>query len=147
MPPAHSWLSGRYAGWASPVIWPTAAHLYSQGETLTQKGSYFHLYFLVLKAQTELAAGSEHSVAADRLFSLVPEARGQLGLLCPPAATLDVGPDVDAFISSLDRDAATAVIRYQHYLVARHFRQRQHRHNIMQRPVSLLLKHSSCYTS
>src|SRR5699024_2376587 len=47
---------------------------------------------------------------------------------------------VEAYMDDLDARSAAAVIRYQHFLAARHFRDRSHRQNVLNRPVSLLLQ-------
>lgn len=117
-----------------------AMALYDRGLQLVRHGGYFHLYLLVLKMQAELALRRDHSPSADLLYSLVPDHQGQDGLLWAPVVTGPVRTAVNIYMDGLDASAATAVIRYQHYLAARHFRDKNHRQNVLRRPVSLLLE-------
>lgn len=117
-----------------------AMKLYDQGQEFTRYGGHFHRYLLVLKMHAELAQGCEYSPAADTLFSIVPAERGTLGLLWAPIMTDAIRTDVDALLDGLNTTAATAIIRNQHYLSARHFHYHAHRQNMMRRSAGLLLE-------
>lgn len=109
-----------------------ALALYDRGIELSEHGSEFHLYLLVLKC-TALAAANDRALlekTSGQLFALNAPLRLKIGLyFCDPVAALP--PDQEAVLASIAAAQAQAMLDFLFKVGARHFQAREHRRNVM----------------
>lgn len=110
-----------------------ALGLYDKAIELSEHGSEFHIYLLVLKATTLLAAGERaalDALCAD-IFTIKPIARMHIGLFvaCPDAPELP--PDLEGLLASLGKQGAALMLLSFYNGSARQFRSPLHRNNVM----------------
>ncbi|MGN8198932.1 winged helix-turn-helix domain-containing protein [Salinisphaera sp. RV14] len=136
-------LAAGFTVWAQLQMWEgeldRALQFYDQALELSDHGTSFHIYLLVLKSQAAMALDPGGAAVVDELYSVKPATRDELGLFLAPTARIDLSPQIEATMAAMDRDRARASLRFMHYVTARHFRDPAHRRHVMRRPVALLV--------
>lgn len=117
-----------------------ALQLYDQALELSDHGSSFHIYLLVLKSQAAMASDPSGTASADALYTVKPATRTELGLFLAPTARVDVTAEIHSILEAMEPARARATLRFVHYVTARHFQCPAHRRNIMRRPAGFLVK-------
>ncbi len=111
-----------------------------QAERLSEKGSSFRSYVLIILCQALIAAGRRDELAAPRkqVYAFHPA----LALFLEPLFTDPEKPSLRARAVAMmvSRDRATAIIRNHHYVSARLFDVPEQRRNAMQTPVRLFAR-------
>jgi tetratricopeptide (TPR) repeat protein len=117
-----------------------ALSLFDQGLDLSQPGSEFQIYLMVLKCQALLASGqrTELDAAIDVLYATKPATRGLAIFYTPPDAT-EIAPEAQRLLEQLDETRAKALLVFLNYVCARLFRYAEHRKNILHGPFTLLV--------
>ncbi|MGB7756470.1 MAG: tetratricopeptide repeat protein [Salinisphaera sp.] len=137
-------LAAGFTVWAQLQMWEgeldRALRLYDQALELSDPGTSFHIYLLVLKSHAAMALDPRGAAVVDELYTVKPPTRDELGLFLAPTARIDLSPQVDATMASMTRARAQASLRFMHYVTARHFRRPAHRRNVMRRSVALLVR-------
>ncbi len=109
-----------------------ALSLYDKAIELSEPSSEFHVYLMVLKCSTLLAANDRAALDAvcAELYAIKPITRMQIG---PFVASADapLPPDLEAALGVITEDRAVALINYLYNVTARHFHAREHRDNVM----------------
>ncbi len=110
-----------------------AHRLYDKAIELSEPGSEFHVYLLVLKATALLAAGDRAAVDAlcAEIFTLKPMARMQIGLFVVSPDTPDLPPDLEGALASLGKERAAMLLLSFYNGTARQFHSPRHRQNVM----------------
>lgn len=109
-----------------------ALSLYDQGIEMSEPGSEFHVYLIVLKVIALLALGDRAPLdrVVAELYTLRPLTRMQFGLmLSPPSPELPA--DLAPALAALDEARARNLIHYFFNVCARRFTDPQHRRNVM----------------
>lgn len=117
-----------------------ALQLYDQALALSDYGTTFHIYLLVLKSQAAMALDPAGAAVVDALYTIKPATRAELGLFLAPTARIDLGAELDAVLKTMSGPRARASLRFVHYGTARHFRCPRHRRQVMHRPAALLIQ-------
>lgn len=107
----------------------SAVELYNRAIELSEPGSQFHIYLLILKGSALLAADRRGEVAqmVAELSALDPASRGWIGLIflspkakrTPPALVM------------IPKEAGQRMLTYLHRTTARQFERRHHRKNVL----------------
>jgi tetratricopeptide (TPR) repeat protein len=109
-----------------------ALSLYDKAIELSEPSSEFHVYLMVLKCSTLLAANDRAGLDAvcAELYAIKPITRMQIG---PFVASADapLPPDLEAALGVITEERALALINYLYNVTARHFHAREHRNNVM----------------
>lgn len=116
-----------------------ALDLYDQGLELTEKGSDFAVFILVLRITALLAINDRAAVdrTCAELYAMKPVTRAEIGLLVVPADRRSLPPDLAAQFAGFTLEKVRKVASFLYYISARHFEQRIHRENIMRGFVAL----------
>lgn len=117
-----------------------AISLYDKAQGLSEDGSHFRLYLLVLKCQALTARGDSASVVPllRDLCGTRPESRRFFSLFYDPDEGLDFGAERDAALTAMTPRHGAALLTFLHYTCARLFAGERHRRNIMATPVRLM---------
>ncbi len=114
--------------------------LYDKGIELSEAGSEFHIYLMVLKCTALLAANDR--AALDRLcaelYAIKPITRMQFGLLLASPSQLPA--DLEAILGMIDETRARQMLHFLYNASARHFQAPKHRRNIMAGPSAHLIR-------
>lgn len=96
------------------------------------RGSEFHVYVLVLKAETLMAAGRRSALndVMKELAAVRPEAMLVIGLLVIGADD-ELAPEQKAFLSHIGPNGAAMLVDYLHKTSARHYLSALHREGVM----------------
>ncbi|MDH6230887.1 DNA-binding winged helix-turn-helix (wHTH) protein [Mesorhizobium soli] len=107
--------------------------LLDKGIELSERGSEFHIYLLVLKCTALLAADDRPALdrTCTELYALRPLTRVQIGFYVTPAHVEWLPHHLEAALDKYNALLARGFVEYLYNLSARHFRQRNHRRNVM----------------
>lgn len=112
---------------------PEALAFYDKGIEMSEHGSAFHLYLIVLKCTALLAANER--AALDRLcaelYAIKPITRLELGFLMANPKASKLPPDVEAMLIALDEDRARKLMIYFYNIFARRFLNKKHQRNVL----------------
>lgn len=110
-----------------------ALAFYDKGIEMSEHGSAFHLYLLVLKCTALLAANQR--AALDRLcaelHAIKPVTRLELGLLMADPKAPELASDIEAMLANLKEDRARKLMSYYYNIFARRFLSHKHRRNVI----------------
>lgn len=115
-----------------------ALGLYERGIELCERGSEFHIFLVFLKC-VALVAAARRKVLGETLaglYAIDPTRRMEAGLLLAPALPEQLEPDLAARLDGLGAEMAGAMLTRIYYVSARHFRQEEHRANVLRGPTS-----------
>lgn len=117
----------------------TALALYDQGLELSQEGSEFQIYLLVLKCQALLACDRRKDLAStlEVLYTKNPGMRGALSIFFVASNPDGIGSEVRSLLDRLDQVHARAMLVGVNYICARLFRFPMHRENILRGVLTL----------
>ncbi|MDH4992383.1 winged helix-turn-helix domain-containing protein [Aquamicrobium lusatiense] len=110
-----------------------ALELYERAIELAEPGSQFHIYLLVLKATSLLAADRRGDVeqVTTELYALDPSIRIKLGLFfVSPNARL-LPPAIQSVMAALSPERARAALLQLYRVSARQFQHGRHRKNVL----------------
>ncbi|HEX2843471.1 helix-turn-helix domain-containing protein [Hyphomicrobium sp.] len=109
-----------------------ALSLYDKAIELSEPASEFHVYLMVLKCSTLLAANDRASLDAvcTELYAIKPITREQIGPFVV-SAEAPLPPDLEAALGVITEERALALIYYLYNVTARHFHAPEHRNNVM----------------
>lgn len=109
-----------------------AVALYDKAIEMSEKGSEFHLYLLVLKCGALLAANNREALAAASaaLYAANPLTRVHIGPFLV-SADEELPPDLASLAAALDETHARRLIAHLYYVSARRFLTPEHRGNVM----------------
>jgi DNA-binding winged helix-turn-helix (wHTH) protein len=109
-----------------------AVRFFDRGIELTEYGTPFHIYLLVLKSCATLASGDRTAILQSRqaLYVAKPSARIDVGayLVTPDE---DTAADVAAVLEATGETGARALLDGLYHLLARHCGVPRHRENVM----------------
>ncbi|MFC4299459.1 winged helix-turn-helix domain-containing protein [Castellaniella hirudinis] len=106
-----------------------AVELYSRAIELSEPGSQFHIYLLILKGSALLAADRRGEVAqmVAELSALDPASRGWIGLIFLSPKARHTPPA----LAMIPKEAGRRMLTYLHRTTARQFERRHHRKNVL----------------
>jgi DNA-binding winged helix-turn-helix (wHTH) protein len=112
---------------------PEALAFYDKGIEMSEHGSAFHLYLIVLKCTALLAANQRAALdqLCAELYAIKPITRLELGLLMADPKASKLAPDVEAMLVALDEDRARKLMSYFYNIFARRFLSKKHRRNVV----------------
>jgi hypothetical protein len=110
-----------------------AVGFYDKGMEMSDPGSAFHRYLLVLKCTASLAANRRAALdlACAELYAVKPVTRQELGLLMADPKADKLPPDIEAVLLTLTPERARKFVTYYYNVFARRFHSREHRRNVM----------------
>lgn len=110
-----------------------AVAFYDEGMEMSEPGSAFHRYLLVLKCTALLAANRRSALdrACAELYAVKPATRQELGILMADPKARELPPDIEAVLLMLSEERARKLLAYFHNVFARRFHSREHRRNVM----------------
>jgi hypothetical protein len=119
-----------------------ALALYDQGLELSQEGSEFQIYLLVLKCQALLACDRRKVLAStlEVLYAKRPEMREALSIFFMAPNPNEIALDMRSLLDRLDPMHARAMLVGVNYICARLFRFPIHRENILRGALTLFLQ-------
>lgn len=110
-----------------------ALNFFDRGIELSEPGSEFHGYLLILKCIALMASGDRAALdrTREQVYSVRPGMRQRVGLLlaAPPPERLP--PDLEFVLANMSEDAAVQALDYLFNIAAKHFVKQRHRRNIM----------------
>lgn len=120
-----------------------AIAFYDDGMEMSEPGSAFHRYLLVLKCTALLAANERQALdrACAELYAIKPVTRQELGILMADPKARNLPPDIDAVLLMLSEERARKLVAYFYNVFARRFDSRAHRCNVMRGLVTHTVRH------
>lgn len=120
-----------------------AVGFYDKGSEMSDPGSAFHRYLLVLKCTALLAANQRPALdrVCAELYAVKPATRQELGLLMADPKARKLPPDIEAVLLMLTEERARKLMAYFYNVFARRFNSREHRRNIMRGLVTHMVRH------
>jgi hypothetical protein len=119
-----------------------AVTLFEHGLEMSEPGSEFEVYLLVLKVSAHLADGDRAALAAtrDRLFAAKPATRATIGLFLVAPEADGIPPELAPLFSQFDAERAQRTVTYLYYVSARLYRRQEHRENIMRGLITQMVR-------
>lgn len=110
-----------------------AIGLYDGAIELSEIGSQFHIYLLVLKGSALLAADRRADIAqlTAELYALDPVSRLKLGPFFLSPRAREVPPALKPVLAALSPEAGRRLLTHLHRTTARQFARRQHQKNVL----------------
>jgi hypothetical protein len=110
---------------------------------MSEPGSAFHRYLLVLKCTALLAANQRPALerACAELYAIKPATRQEIGVLMADPKARKLPPDIEAVLPLLTEARARKLVAYFYNVFARRFDSREHRRNVMHGLVSHMVRH------
>jgi DNA-binding winged helix-turn-helix (wHTH) protein len=120
-----------------------AVGFYDKGIEMSEPGSAFHRYLLVLKCTALLAANQRPALdrVCAELYAVKPVTRQELGLLVADPKAHKLPPDIEAVLLMLTGERARKLMAYFYNVFARRFHSRDHRRNVMRGLVTHTVRH------
>ncbi len=120
-----------------------AIAFYDDGMEMSEPGSAFYRYLLVLKCTALLAANQRPALerACAELYAIKPATRQELGVLMADPKARKLPPDIEAVLPMLTEVRARKLVAYFYNVFARRFHSRDHRRNVMHGLVSHMVRH------
>ncbi len=120
-----------------------AVSLYDKAAELTEDGSQFHIYLLILKATALLAAqrrtALDHVLA--QLHHIDPATRATVAIFFVSSKATRLAYPLEDVFAGLHPEKAADLIFHLYKVSARHFRKPAHRKSIMKGMVAQLVRH------
>lgn len=116
---------------------------YDKGIEMSEPGSAFHRYLLLLKCTALLAAGERPALerACAELYAIKPLTRQEVGILMADPVARKLPPDIEAVLVMLSEERARKLVAYFYNIFARRFDSRAHRCNVMRGLVTHAVRH------
>jgi DNA-binding winged helix-turn-helix (wHTH) protein len=110
-----------------------ALAFYDKGIEMSEHGSAFHLYLLVLKSTALLAANKRSALdrVCAELYAIKPITRLELGFLMADPKVPELAQDIEAMLASVEEDRARKLMNYHYNIFARRFLSLKHRRNVI----------------
>ncbi len=120
-----------------------AVAFYDKGIEMSEPGSAFHRYLLVLKCTALLAANRRPALdrVCAELYAIKPVTRQELGILMADPKARKLPPDIEAVLLMLTEERARKLVAYFYNVFARRFHSRDHRRNVMRGLVVHTVRH------
>lgn len=120
-----------------------AIAFYDDGMEMSEPGSAFHRYLLVLKCTALLAANQRPALerTCAELYAVKPVTRQELGILMADPKARKLPPDIEAVLLMLTENRAQKLVAYFYNIFARRFDSREHRCNVMRGLVTHAARH------
>jgi hypothetical protein len=120
-----------------------AVGFYDKGIEMSEQGSAFHRYLLVLKCTALLAANQRPALdrVCAELYAIKPVTRQELGILMADPKARKLPPDIEEVLSMLAEERARKFVAYFYNVFARRFHSREHRRNVMRGLVTHMVRH------
>jgi len=120
-----------------------AVGFYDKGIEMSEPGSAFHRYLLVLKCTALLAANQRPALdrVCAELYAIKPVTRQELGILMADPKARKLPPDIEAVLLMLTEERASKLVAYFYNVFARRFHSREHRRNVMRGLVTHTVRH------
>lgn len=110
-----------------------AVTLYDKAIEMSEAGSEFQIYLLILKCTALMAANDRKALdkVTTLLYALKPITRVKIGLMVADPKQKRLPPDLEIMLTHLDGTLARVTLDYLFNVSARQFEARKHRRNIM----------------
>ncbi len=120
-----------------------AVVFYDKGIEMSEPGSAFHRYLLVLKCTALLAANQRSALdrVCAELYAIKPVTRQELGILMADPKARKLPPDIEVVLSMLAEERARKFVAYFYNVFARRFQSHEHRRNVMRGMVTHMVRH------